>query len=326
VAHAILGCAVAAGRAGAGGGDAATGCSSGAIGAVVGNLAAEFYDPNRQRDSASVSAFSQTMAGIAGALVGGDAAGAYIAALAGGNAVENNRQLHYNERESIKIEAAGDEARRTRLTRAACYVVQCWAQYPEGSYLYNLNYVGYMEASALTEETAWVQDRQRQGLFNYSTVERVTDGIAATFGMSSGTYNGNLITDRGSYALGAAGLIAAGPILLTGPGQSVLLSNGAAGIAGGVFNTAGQLFANGGDVKQLNFGEIGIATLTGSAGGAAQAFTVGRYGAGFGYGLGGTGTGGLSGLGWLRPSIQSAKGSSPWLEALRAGLQCLAVR
>ncbi|CAN7526901.1 DUF637 domain-containing protein [Variovorax sp. LjRoot178] len=98
VAHAILGCAVGAGRASAGGGSAATGCSSGAVGAVVGNLAADFYDPNRLLDSASVSGFSQTMAGLAGLLVGGDVSSAYIAAAAGGNAVDNNRQLHPEER------------------------------------------------------------------------------------------------------------------------------------------------------------------------------------------------------------------------------------
>ncbi|WP_221885068.1 DUF637 domain-containing protein [Variovorax sp. DXTD-1] len=105
VAHAILGCAVGAGRAGAGGGSAATGCSAGAVGALVGNLAAEFYDPNRQMDSASVAAFSQVMAGVAGVLVGGDVGSAYIAASAGGNAVENNRQLHTQEIKWIKENA-----------------------------------------------------------------------------------------------------------------------------------------------------------------------------------------------------------------------------
>jgi hypothetical protein len=98
VAHAIAGCAVGAGRASAGGGHAGQGCSAGAVGAVVGNLAAEFYDPNRLLDSASVSGFSRTMAGIAGLLVGGDVSSAYIGAYAGGNAVENNRQLHPEER------------------------------------------------------------------------------------------------------------------------------------------------------------------------------------------------------------------------------------
>ena len=107
VAHAILGCAVGAGRAGAGGGSAATGCSAGAVGAVVGNLAAEFYDPNHQMDSARVSGFSQVMAAVAGVLVGGDVSSAHIAASAGENAVMNNQLAHIPGDSRTRLRAEG---------------------------------------------------------------------------------------------------------------------------------------------------------------------------------------------------------------------------
>ncbi|MET3382414.1 beta strand repeat-containing protein [Variovorax paradoxus] len=93
VAHAIAGCLVGAGRAGAGyGGSAGDGCSAGAIGATVGHLTGQFYNPTDNPDlAAQTIQFGQLMAGIAGALVGGNQASADIAAAAGGNAVENNQ-------------------------------------------------------------------------------------------------------------------------------------------------------------------------------------------------------------------------------------------
>lgn len=94
VSHAIAGCLVGAGRATAGGygGGAGDGCSAGAIGAVVGEIAAGYYNPMHDPAFASETiSFGQLMAGIAGALVGGDQASADIAAAAGGNAVENNQ-------------------------------------------------------------------------------------------------------------------------------------------------------------------------------------------------------------------------------------------
>lgn len=92
-AHAVAGCLAGAGRASAGGGgvSAGDGCSTGAIGATVGHLAGDLYNPTGNPDLAQQTIqFGKMMAGIAGALVGGNQASADIAAAAGANAVENN--------------------------------------------------------------------------------------------------------------------------------------------------------------------------------------------------------------------------------------------
>ncbi|MDR6518870.1 filamentous hemagglutinin [Variovorax paradoxus] len=94
IAHAIAGCLVGSGRAGAGGYgiSGGSGCSAGALGAVVGHLAGNFYNPSNDPALATETIlFGQMMAGIAGALIGGDQASADIAGLAGANAVENNQ-------------------------------------------------------------------------------------------------------------------------------------------------------------------------------------------------------------------------------------------
>ena len=94
VAHAVAGCIVGAGRASGGGygGGVGSGCSAGAIGAVVGHLAGQMYNPTNDPLNASATIdFGRMMAGIAGALVGGNQASADIAAEAGANAVENNQ-------------------------------------------------------------------------------------------------------------------------------------------------------------------------------------------------------------------------------------------
>lgn len=87
VAHAVAGCAVGSARPAV---SSDAGCSAGAIGALVGHIAAELLTVGGPRDAAEVVLFSQLMAGIAGALIGGDQASADLAAAAGANAVENN--------------------------------------------------------------------------------------------------------------------------------------------------------------------------------------------------------------------------------------------
>ena len=94
VAHAVLGCA---------GGVAtvenASGCAPSAVGAVVGELSAQYYmgemaDPqaSREQNLQSAAKFATMMAAISGALVGGpnDAAAVNLAATAGTNAATNN--------------------------------------------------------------------------------------------------------------------------------------------------------------------------------------------------------------------------------------------
>jgi hypothetical protein len=90
LAHAALGCAGGAAMGGS--------CKSGAVGAVVGELAAEYINPNADPAlKEQTLAFAKTMAAVAGVIVGGggkNAADVNVAATAGANAAENNHMLH----------------------------------------------------------------------------------------------------------------------------------------------------------------------------------------------------------------------------------------
>lgn len=103
LAHALAGCALGAAK--------ANDCSSGALGAVVGEITAELYSPDStagmtQEQIAEMKTntinFSKLMAGVAAALTGGDAAAINLASATAGNAVENNRMLHLVEIDKIK--------------------------------------------------------------------------------------------------------------------------------------------------------------------------------------------------------------------------------
>lgn len=116
VGHAIAGCVAGAGRATAGGygGSSSDGCSAGAIGAVVGEITANIYNPNKDPAlAANTILLSQTVAGIAGAIVGGDQASANIAAAAGANAAENN---HLSPSEQRQLDDLKDRCAKTRCT------------------------------------------------------------------------------------------------------------------------------------------------------------------------------------------------------------------
>jgi len=101
LAHAIAGCAAGAAK--------SNDCSSGALGAVVGEIAAEFYGGNRTGASGpdlptfktDTVNFSRLMSGIAALLTGNDV---NLAAASGGNAAENN-YLDHKENED-RLEAA----------------------------------------------------------------------------------------------------------------------------------------------------------------------------------------------------------------------------
>jgi hypothetical protein len=92
LAHALAGCV--SGSAGQGG---SAGCTAGAAGAVVGELAAQWYNPEGDLSlTAETLAFASLMAGVAGALAtgDGDAASVNTAATTGANAALNNYLNH----------------------------------------------------------------------------------------------------------------------------------------------------------------------------------------------------------------------------------------
>ncbi|MDR5884319.1 hypothetical protein, partial [Caballeronia sp. LZ032] len=107
-----------------------------------------------------------------GALAGGEAG-----AVTASNADLYNRQLNQKEKKTIADQANGDAAEASRLTKAACYAVKCWAEYAPGSEQYNANFVSQLEASQLGPELAWVKNQKEAGLFNYTPGQKVTDMV-----------------------------------------------------------------------------------------------------------------------------------------------------
>ena len=191
-----------------------TGNVAGAVGAAAASLAApvlsEVQDgvTNILKDAGASDVVAKETGKIV-ASVTAAAGGAIVSGSPGAAAALNtemfNRQLHHNEKELIKKKSNGDKETEERLTKAACYAVQCWAQFPEGSTLYQQNYVGSAEVASLSQEIQWVQQQKSDGYFNYTTFDKVTDAIAATTGLSSvngkGTFNGEYINKQNSPRL-----------------------------------------------------------------------------------------------------------------------------
>ena len=188
LAHALAGCMAG----GASGGK--QGCESGAIGAVVGELAAQWYDPNGTKKPEDTLNFVKVVSAAAGAITGdGSAASVATAVMTGVNAAMNNRLLHFDEKERIRIAAGGDADKQERLTKAACFEVKCWAQFPEGSDLYKANFVSVAEISGLQAEWDWVKGQKNFGSFAYTPSQQFTDWVASNTGLASGSLNGKLV-------------------------------------------------------------------------------------------------------------------------------------
>ena len=84
------------------------GCSAGAAGAVVGELAAQWFNPSADpAKAADTLAFARLMGGIAGALTGdGSAASVNTAATTGANAAQNNYLTHAESSQRLKLKEA----------------------------------------------------------------------------------------------------------------------------------------------------------------------------------------------------------------------------
>jgi Possible hemagglutinin (DUF637) len=114
IAHAIAGCAAGAATASVAGGNAGTGCGSGAIGAVIGEITAQMMGSNMKPED--LVNLSKLMGGVAAALTGGNIA---IAAVAGGNAAENNYVTHSPFRD-VRAAVTKENARLTSACGANC--------------------------------------------------------------------------------------------------------------------------------------------------------------------------------------------------------------
>ncbi len=113
IAHAVLGCA--------GGAATGGGCTAGAVGAVIGEMTAEYAKDAKLSDSQAV-ALAKTLAASIGVLVGGggDNVGAVnTAATAGANAAENNYLKHADRLALNKSQSATTRTQTTSSSASA---------------------------------------------------------------------------------------------------------------------------------------------------------------------------------------------------------------
>ena len=97
-----------------------------------------------------------------------------------GRGVLYNRQLHWNEKEAIHNAAHGDKAEEDRLTKAACYRVQCRAEYSENDPRWLANYVSPDDAKDLGPELKWVDSHKvLGGAFDYTWTQKLQDAGSA---------------------------------------------------------------------------------------------------------------------------------------------------
>jgi filamentous hemagglutinin len=156
-----------------------------------------------------------------GTLAGGTQ-GAASGAVAAWNADVYNRQLHKDEKQRIQELAEGDAAKEARLTAAACALIQCYAEYPEGSLAYNeMKMLADIGASdALTNERALLQ--AQEGLFVYTTQGFFNDELTDSYKNINNSYQiiprtlGGLEAVGGGLGLAAA--TGAAPFCTTGIG------------------------------------------------------------------------------------------------------------
>ncbi|MFV8633120.1 hemagglutinin repeat-containing protein [Ralstonia pseudosolanacearum] len=162
--------------AGLGGGSAI----GGAVGAGAASLAAPKLTELADKVSSAMGGgaagqmVGNVVANVAAGAVGsvGGSSGAFM----GSNADRYNRQLHRDETDAIHAKANGNAAEEKKLTDAACYRVQCWAQYSPNSDEWAAKYVSSEAAAKLVPELQWVDSQKAlSGLFDYTPVERGLD-------------------------------------------------------------------------------------------------------------------------------------------------------
>ncbi len=188
-----------------------TGGLGGALGAAVAATAAPGLDALQAKltqglqDAGLSPATSENLTSLVGAATAaglGAAAGNTAGAATALNADVNNRQLSQEEKIAIKRAAKGDKAKEDRLTKAACFAVKCWAEFPEGSFARDRSYVSILEVS--DEDFAWVKSQQSSTkLFNYPVLTAANDNIKSGGGVRP--LIGNGLKAVGGYLTAATG-------------------------------------------------------------------------------------------------------------------------
>ncbi|WP_307844523.1 hemagglutinin repeat-containing protein [Ralstonia syzygii] len=169
--------------AGLGGGNAV----AGAAGAGLSALAAPKLDDLARSVASNVGTDNAGLNEAIGNVAANIAAGGLGFAVGGGsgaataaNADRFNRQLNENEKKAIAEKAKGDKAEEKRLTDAACYRVQCWAEFSPNSPEYLAYHVSALDAKDLGPELKWVDSQTVPGgLFDYTPMQRVGDFVAS---------------------------------------------------------------------------------------------------------------------------------------------------
>ncbi|WP_081061468.1 hemagglutinin repeat-containing protein [Burkholderia territorii] len=188
---------------------------------------------------------SNLLAGGAGAVVGGG-----TGALTGAAVDRFNRQLHDNEKKAIAEKAGNDKAEQEKLTRAACYVVKCWAEYPAGSDERNRSFVSEVEAAQLKPQLDWVNQQKEAGLFEYTPLQKVGDALKNDpVGVAKDTAK---IVVGGVTAKTGAGLCTTGLGCTVGGGMVAFGLGGVAEGADGLYNRYNGVNSSG--VNPLRWG------------------------------------------------------------------------
>ena len=202
--HVVVG-AVTGGLPGAAGAGAVAAAAP-ALDALQGRVTAALSDAGTSAGVARGT--GQVVANVAALVLGGVAGGGSAAGAALGLDVDaNNRSLHENERARIRQLAAGDPIKELRLTAAACELVRCYAEYPEGSPAY-IQLRSLAEASVtggFAAERALLQ--QQQGLFTYSVGGPLSDAnLDAARSINNQLSIGTRLWGGAQLVLGAAGI------------------------------------------------------------------------------------------------------------------------
>ncbi|WP_198345476.1 hemagglutinin repeat-containing protein, partial [Burkholderia ubonensis] len=162
------------------GGNAVGGAAGAAIASIAAGKLNELSSAIAGSDPTGNANMNQALGNIvANALAtgGGAVVGGESGAFSGYNVDRFNRQLHDNEKDAIAEKAGKDKAEQEKLTRAACYVVKCWSEYPEGSEARNKNFVSEVEASQLKPQLDWVNQQKEAGLFEYTPWQKAGDAL-----------------------------------------------------------------------------------------------------------------------------------------------------
>ena len=269
-----------AGRVGDANGGA--GCGAGAVGAVVGHLAGQAFNPGGDLNHAGQTAdIGRLVGGIAGAIVGGDGQSANIAANAGGNAVENNYLT------SAQWRSYADEAAQCRAKPSGCSAAE------ERTIRDRYQQISNSQNVALASCDRAGNCAQLQGEVKAGTqtmLELAGQGqlpIGGAAGNDLGQYAGQNLANDPAYrasasnslevidhcnrypgectqqAVRAAGMVVA-PLLM--PAGVPLTATGIAigGTIGAAANVGGQLAANGGSLSQVNPVDATVGGITGA--------------------------------------------------------------